>query len=188
MFSDRRSVRSPLPLPSSFLMDGHLICSGEGFSYPRQSPQVGYPNFDSIRRIRKRDRFLYQFPGPASKSVVFNAVIPDERRFAFMRCPSCRNSRTEASRLCLVAAKHTVTVAASSARYGSGRKRRRYAGKAWTGSGLPGQSPARGGWKSHRIPAIRGRCEVEFCEIDFKQAGARRHVGHIVPARPIRHG
>jgi hypothetical protein len=27
---------------------------------------------------------------------------------------------------------------------------------------------------------------VEFCKIDFKQAGARRHVDHIVPARLIR--
>jgi hypothetical protein len=50
----------------------------------------------------------------------------------------------------------------------------------------PGQSPARRGWKSHRILALRGRCEVEFCEIDFKQAGARRQVDHIVPARLIR--
>jgi HNH endonuclease len=50
----------------------------------------------------------------------------------------------------------------------------------------PGQSPRRRGWKSHRITALRGRCEVEFCEIDLKQAGASRHVDHIVPARLIR--
>jgi len=40
------------------------------------------------------------------------------------------------SKRCIVAAKPTVTAAASSARRDSGRKRRRYAGKAWTGSGL----------------------------------------------------
>ena len=27
---------------------------------------------------------------------------------------------------------------------------------------------------------------MAFCEIDFKEAGARRHVDHIVPARLIR--
>jgi hypothetical protein len=35
-------------------------------------------------------------------------------------------------------------------------------------------------------PALRGRCEVETCGVDFKQAGIRRHVDHIVPARLIR--
>jgi hypothetical protein len=36
------------------------------------------------------------------------------------------------------------------------------------------------------MPALRGKCEVETCGVDFKQAGIRRHVDHIVPARLIR--
>jgi hypothetical protein len=34
--------------------------------------------------------------------------------------------------------------------------------------------------------ALRGKCEVESCGVDFKRAGIRRHVDHIVPARLIR--
>ncbi len=50
----------------------------------------------------------------------------------------------------------------------------------------PGTPPARNGWKNHRIPALRGNCEIVLCGIDFKQTGTRRHVDHIVPARLIR--
>jgi hypothetical protein len=39
---------------------------------------------------------------------------------------------------------------------------------------------------SLRTPALRGKCEVETCGVDFRQAGIRRHVDHIVPARLIR--
>ncbi len=46
--------------------------------------------------------------------------------------------------------------------------------------------PLRKGWGSLRTPALRGKCEVETCGVDFKQAGIRRHVDHIVPARLIR--
>jgi hypothetical protein len=35
------------------------------------------------------------------------------------------------------------------------------------------------------MAALRGKCEVESCGVDFKQAGVRRHVDHIVPARLI---
>jgi len=35
-------------------------------------------------------------------------------------------------------------------------------------------------------PSLRGQCEVESCGLDFRQAGVRRHVDHIVPARLIR--
>jgi len=50
----------------------------------------------------------------------------------------------------------------------------------------PGRSPSRKGWKKHRGSALRGTCEVLSCGVDFKQAGVRRHVDHIVPARLIR--
>ena len=47
-------------------------------------------------------------------------------------------------------------------------------------------TPARKGWKNHRVSALREKCEVELCGQDFKQAGTRRHADHIVPARLIR--
>jgi len=50
----------------------------------------------------------------------------------------------------------------------------------------PGPRPSRKGWKKHRVSALRGKCEVECCGIEFKQAAARRHVDHIVPARLLR--
>ncbi len=50
----------------------------------------------------------------------------------------------------------------------------------------PGSRPSRNGWKRHRKLALREKCEVETCGRDFKQAGSRRHVDHIVPARLIR--
>ena len=50
----------------------------------------------------------------------------------------------------------------------------------------PGLRPSRKGWKRHRTSALRGKCEVEFRGMDFKQAGLSRHVDHIVPARLIR--
>jgi len=51
-------------------------------------------------------------------------------------------AKQRSSELSFFVARHTVTAAASSARRDSGRKRRRYAGKAWTGSGLA---------KAHRV-------------------------------------
>lgn len=50
----------------------------------------------------------------------------------------------------------------------------------------PGRRPPRNGWKKRRVAALRGTCEVQSCAVDFKQAGVRRHVDHIVPARLIR--
>jgi len=49
-----------------------------------------------------------------------------------------------------------------------------------------GTAPTRKGWRSNRVSALWEKCEVESCGQDFKQAGARRHVDHIVPARLIR--
>ena len=50
----------------------------------------------------------------------------------------------------------------------------------------PGPGPSRKGWKKRRLSALRGKCEVESCGVDFRQAGVHRHVDHIVPARLIR--
>lgn len=50
----------------------------------------------------------------------------------------------------------------------------------------PGPCPSRRGMEEHRTAALREPCEVESCGADFKQAGARRHVDHIVLARLIR--
>ena len=49
----------------------------------------------------------------------------------------------------------------------------------------PGTRPSRARWRKRRMAALRGKCEVESCGVDFKQAGVRRHVDHIVPARLI---
>ena len=43
-----------------------------------------------------------------------------------------------------------------------------------------GPRPSRNGWKRHRSAAVRGKCEVESCGVDFKQASILRHVDPIV--------
>ncbi len=53
-----------------------------------------------------------------------------------MLSPYCGDEHTEVLKRLVDAARHTATVAASSVRRVSGRKRNRYAGKAWTASGL----------------------------------------------------
>jgi HNH endonuclease len=50
----------------------------------------------------------------------------------------------------------------------------------------PGTPPSRNGWKTRRVSALRGTCEVVSCGVTFTKAGPRRHVDHIVPARLIR--
>jgi len=50
----------------------------------------------------------------------------------------------------------------------------------------PGSQPPRRKWRKRRVSALRSKCEVESCGKDFRQAGVRRHVDHIVPARLIR--
>jgi hypothetical protein len=102
-----------------------------------------------------------------------------------MRCPYCGDRRTEVIK--------TVYRGRSSYRH----RRCLYCGSRFsTGEGpvrwsrvdrkWPGPRPLRKGWGSRRTPALRGKCEVEMCGVDFKQAGIRRHVDHIVPARLIR--
>lgn len=90
---------------------------------------------------------------------VFKTVFRRSRTYRYRRCQFCK------------------------ARFRTQEKAVRWEGvdRKW-----PGTAPTRKGWKSHRVSALRGQCEVELCGQDFKQAGARRHVDHIVPARLIR--
>jgi 5-methylcytosine-specific restriction endonuclease McrA len=102
-----------------------------------------------------------------------------------MRCPYCGDRRTEVLK--------TVYRGHSSYRH----RRCLYCGSRFSTQERPvrwsrverkwpGRRPVRKGWGSLRTPALRGKCEVETCGVDFKQAGIRRHVDHIVPARLIR--
>jgi hypothetical protein len=102
-----------------------------------------------------------------------------------MRCPYCGDRRTEVLR--------TVYRGPSSYR----NRRCLYCGSRFSTQERPvrwsrverkwsGTCPSRNGWKKHRVAALQGRCEVESCDADFKQAGVHRHVDHIVPARLIR--
>ena len=102
-----------------------------------------------------------------------------------MCCPYCGDKRTEVFKTMY---RRSKTYRYRRCQFCKARFRTQEKPARWEGVDRkwPGQSPARRGWKSHRIPALRGRCEVEFCEVDFKQAGARRHVDHVVPARLIR--
>src|SRR5260370_16254047 len=102
-----------------------------------------------------------------------------------MRCPYCGDRRTEVLK--------TVYRGHSSYRH----RRCLYCGSRFSTQERPvrwsrverkwpGRRPLRKGWGSLRTPALGGKCEVETCGVDFKQAGIRRHVDHIVPARLIR--
>ncbi len=102
-----------------------------------------------------------------------------------MRCPYCGDRRTEVLK--------TVYRGHSSYRH----RRCLYCGSRFSTQERPvrwsrvdrkwpGRRPLRKGWGSLRTPALRGKCEVETCGVDFKQAGIKRHVDHIVPARLIR--
>ncbi len=102
-----------------------------------------------------------------------------------MRCPYCGDRRTEVLK--------TVYRGHSSYRH----RRCLYCGSRFSTQERPvrwsrvdrkwpGRPPLRKGWASLRTPALRGKCEVETCGVDFKQAGIRRNVDHIVPARLIR--
>jgi hypothetical protein len=102
-----------------------------------------------------------------------------------MRCPYCGDRRTEVLK--------TVYRGHSSYRH----RRCLYCGSRFSTQERPvrwsrverkwpGPRPLRKGWRNRRTPALRGKCEVETCGVDFKQAGIKRHVDHIVPARLIR--
>jgi hypothetical protein len=102
-----------------------------------------------------------------------------------MRCPYCKNSQTEVFRTkCLRSRTYRYRRCQfCKARFRTQEKPVRWEGvdRKW-----PGTAPSRNGWRSHRVTALRGICEVALCGVDFRQTGARRHVDHIVPARLIR--
>jgi hypothetical protein len=102
-----------------------------------------------------------------------------------MRCPYCKNNQTEVFRIKSLRSK---TYRYRRCQFCKARFRTQEKPVRWEGVDRkwPGTSPDRGGWSSHRAPALRGNCEVESCRVDFKLAGVRRHVDHIVPARLIR--
>jgi len=102
-----------------------------------------------------------------------------------MRCPYCKNSQTEVFRTkCL----RSKTYRYRRCQFCKAKFRTQERPVRWEGvdNKWPGTAPNRKGWISHRTLALRGRCEVESCGVDFKQTGAKRHVDHIVPARLIR--
>ena len=133
--------------------------------------------------VNKSDPILLRFGD--SHQVVSNAVISQERKFTAMRCPYCKNSQTEVFRTkCL----RSRTYRYRRCQFCKAKFRTQERPVRWEGVDRkwPGMAPNRRGWGSHRAPALRGNCEVDFCGVDFKQTGAKRHVDHIVPARLIR--
>jgi hypothetical protein len=143
-----------------------------------------YPNSASIRRIR-RDRFLRRLRASVSRCVVSSMTVSHEGRFMTMRCPYCKNSQTEVFRTkCL----RSKTYRHRRCQFCKAKFRTQEKPVRWEGVDRrwPGTAPSRKSWGSHRVPALRGYCEVESCGANFKQTGARRHVDHIVPARLIR--
>ncbi len=51
---------------------------------------------------------------------------------------------------------------------------------------MAGAPPIADGMGESADASSAGECEVEWYGVDFKQAGIRRHVDHIVPAPLIR--
>lgn len=102
-----------------------------------------------------------------------------------MRCPYCKNSQTEVfGTKCLRSKTYRFRrCQLCKAKFRTQERPVRWEGvdRKW-----PGTTPSRNGWSRHRVSALRGNCEVETCGLDFRRAGVRRHVDHIVPARLIR--
>ena len=102
-----------------------------------------------------------------------------------MRCPYCGDRRTHV--LTMVYRGHSSyrhrRCLYCGARFGTQERPVRWSRvvRKW-----PGACPSRKGWRKQRVSALRGKCEVESCGMDFKQVTGRRHVDHIVPARLIR--
>ena len=102
-----------------------------------------------------------------------------------MSCPRCGDARTEVLRT-VYRGRNTYRVRRCSfckSRFSTQERpvSWNHLNRKW-----PGPRPSRNGWKKNRAVALRGRCEVESCAVDFKQAGVRRHVDHIVPTRLIK--
>jgi hypothetical protein len=102
-----------------------------------------------------------------------------------MRCPYCGARRTEVLKTVLPWPQlvSPPTMPHCGSRFSTQERPVRWSRveRKW-----PGPRPSRKGWRSERTPALRGKCEVETCGVDFQLAGIGRHVDHIVPARLIR--
>lgn len=102
-----------------------------------------------------------------------------------MHCPYCKYQQTEVFKMLSHRSKtyRYRRCQSCKARFRTQEKPVRWEGvdRKW-----PGTSPDRRGWSNNRTPALRACCEVESCGVNFKLAGTRRHVDHIVPARLIR--
>lgn len=102
-----------------------------------------------------------------------------------MRCPFCGENRTTVLRTVYRgrnAYRHRRCLSCN-ARFATQERRVRWDRviRKW-----PGRRPSRNGWRRLRVRGLKENCEVETCGKDLRQAGVRRHVDHIVPARLIR--
>jgi hypothetical protein len=102
-----------------------------------------------------------------------------------MNCPYCGDRRTDVFKTVF---RRSRTYRYRRCQFCKARFRTQEKAVRWEGVDRkwPGAPPTRKGWRNQRVLALREKCEVESCGQDFKQAGARRHVDHIVPARLIR--
>jgi hypothetical protein len=127
-----------------------------------------------------------------TRSGFAEVYLPTERTYVtcrkrgcVMRCPHCGDRRTEVLKTVYRghnSYRHRRCVHCGS-RFSTQERPVR-----WSRVELkwPGPCPSRKGWRRGRTAALRGKCEVESCGVDFRLAGIRRHVDHIVPARLIR--
>ncbi|MCI0722469.1 MAG: HNH endonuclease [Acidobacteria bacterium] len=102
-----------------------------------------------------------------------------------MRCPHCGEKRTAVLRTVyrgLSAYRHRRCLSCK-IRFSTRERQVRWnqVDRKW-----PGRSPSRRQWRKLRVLGVRSKCENESCGKDPSQAGVRRHVDHIVPARLIR--
>ena len=102
-----------------------------------------------------------------------------------MHCPYCGDERTDVFKTLF---RRSKTYRYRRCRFCKARFRTQEKAVRWEGVDRkwPGIAPNRKGWRTHRVSALRGNCEVELCGVDFRQTGTKRHVDHIVPARLIR--
>jgi len=113
------------------------------------------------------------------------AFGPRGRRGKSMACPQCGDTRSEVLKtFCRGRSTYRQRLCC----FCKSRFNTRERPVSWSHMNRkwPGPRPSRKGWKKHRVSALREKCEVESCGIEFKQSAARRHVDHIVPARLIR--
>jgi len=83
-----------------------------------------------------------------------------------MLCPYCRNPQTEVFKTLFRCSK---TYRYRRCQFCKARFRTEERAVRWQGVDRkwPGTSPSRKDWKSHRVSALKGKCEVLSCGIDF---------------------